>query len=97
MYGRAGEEIYNFVQLIHRLEDGQNALREKLIRSKISFVLNWPEIEFEFGNSQLMCFEEEGNPGTWEGYRRRFVDNIGRAFLMLGFGKGRDYSNWKDG
>lgn len=90
LQGRAGEQLCDFVQVIHRPGEDEKDLRHTLIRSKISFVLNWPEIEFDFGNGELMRFKD-GNAHTWDGYHKRCVILSGRAFLMLGFGQGRDY------
>lgn len=96
LQGRAGEQLCDFVQVIHRPENCEKDLRNTLIRSKICFVLNWPEIEFDFGDGQLMRFKGEGSPQTWDGYHKRCVILSGRAFLMLGFGQGRDYLDTGD-
>ncbi|WP_424987988.1 hypothetical protein [Microbulbifer sp. S227A] len=93
---RAGGQLCDFVQVIHA-PDGkkEEALRRKLVDSKIVFTINWPEIEFDFGHGKLMRFKEGGNSSFWEGYHRRCVILSGRAFLMLGAGKGRDYVVWE--
>lgn len=88
---RAGEQLCDFVQVILCPEDGEEDLRKRVIKSTICFVLNWPEIEFDFGGGDLMRFKGSGSPLFWEGYHKRCVIVSGRAFLMLGLTKGRNY------
>lgn len=94
---RAGQMLCNFVQVIHRPEEGERDLQKALIECKICFVLNWPEIEVDFGSDQFIRFKEGNYASTWDGYHKRCVIVSGRAFLMLGAGHGRDYLDIGEG
>lgn len=96
LQGRAGEQLCDFAQIIQKPEESERDQRKIVVDAKITFVLNWPEIEFDFGKGQLMRFKEGGSPHVWEAYHKRAVIVSGRAFLMLGFGKGRDYITWDE-
>lgn len=69
-------------------------LRKKAIDTEIVFVRNWSEIEVKSGGQEggdtIVRFKS-GSHLFWDGYVKRATVLHGRAVLMLGFGKGRDY------
>lgn len=88
----AGTYLCQFIDVIHSPLDGKkNPLRNLYRDSEIEIVLNWPQIEIRIPGKAVERFKEGGHPGLWEGYHKRSVIISGRAFLLLGFGKGRDY------
>ncbi|MEM9049965.1 MAG: hypothetical protein AAGC92_14740 [Pseudomonadota bacterium] len=89
--GRAGQQLCDFVQIIQHPEIGEESLRLDLLECRVCFVLNWLEIEFDFGNGKLMRFKESNTLDTWQAQYKRCVILTGRTFLMLGFGHERNY------
>ncbi len=90
---RAGAEICDIVEIIFTIpkSDDEKSFRKSLINARISIVLNWREIEISFGEGQLVRFKDGGSRSHWETHFKRGVILDGRAFVFLGFGKGRDY------
>lgn len=92
----AGEYLTSLFEVIHTHPKGEDskAARKTAINVNISFVRNWPEIEIqsggEDGGATLFRFKA-GNPSHWEDQVKRVTIMNGRAVLLLGFGKGRDY------
>jgi hypothetical protein len=92
----AGEYLTAVFEVIHTRPNGEDnkAARKKAINTNILFVRNWPEIEIqsggEDGGATLFRFKD-GNPSHWEDQVKRVTILNGRAALLLGFGKGRDY------
>lgn len=68
--------------------------RKKAFDSEIVFVRNWREIEIRNGGrhgNECIARFKHGSAFFWEGHVKRTTVLNGRAALLLGFGKGRDY------
>jgi len=76
---------------------GQSELRDQYRESEIEIVESWPEVSVRLpGGGKTISrstirFSEPGNGMFWQGYTKRSAIIHGRAFVFLGFGKGRDY------
>jgi hypothetical protein len=94
----AGKEICDLVEIIYRKgeTDSEKDFRKNCFNATITIILNSPEIELCLSDGGLIRFKTGGMPSHWEGYLRRAVILSGRAFLLLGFGKGRDYALLSD-
>ncbi|WP_121630319.1 hypothetical protein [Tropicibacter alexandrii] len=71
----------------------ERARRKALLDCNIVINETWTEIEFWNQSKLIVRFQRQPND-FWQGYFKREVRLSGRAFLMLGFGQGRDYVEW---
>jgi len=94
----AGAEICDLVEIIYSKgeTDTEKAFRKNCFDATITITLNWPEIELRLSGGGLIRFKTGGMPSHWDGHHKRAVIISGRAFLLLGFGKGRDYALLSD-
>ena len=74
--------------------DEDRDARKQMLDQNIVVNESWTEIEIWRGSELTFRFQRNWS-NFWQGYFKREIRLSCRAFLMLGFGKGRDYVTWE--
>lgn len=100
--GTAGQYLETLLGIIWGAVDKSDEdaveLRRAAWDAKITFVLNWEEIEIHIPGVDHKIFKfDGGKPQSWETFHKRATILSARAFTQLGFGSGRGlYNRWDE-